>query len=317
MIRKRWLTIVVVVLLGAAVPSGAFAVAPVVSVGDPLPAAAECPSGAFLDVSTYQPKGYPAPELSVTCDEAMMTVRSNGIPNYEFVQITPNALKAQNLTYRIPLTPTVAATPGKLPLLGSVAVAINGMMITGPNEAQDLGFGDPYLDGLLDFCGGHTAPGGIYHLHAQPVCLLPAEGKPTNKILGYSFDGYAIYAPYLCADAACTNVQVVRSSWQRTKNVKAAWEAHSYVAGSGDLDQCNGMMMPDGSYRYFATATFPYFMGCYHGTATGGSDAPMNPGNAGGGGQAGGPGGGNPPSGGGGGNPPPPPPGGGGRPPRR
>ncbi|MEM7345662.1 MAG: YHYH protein, partial [Chloroflexota bacterium] len=37
--------------------------------------------------------------------------------------------------------------------------------------------------------------------------------------------------------------------------------------GSGDLDQCNGLTLADGSYAYFATDTFPYFMGCYYGVA--------------------------------------------------
>ena len=40
------------------------------------------------------------------------------------------------------------------------------------------------------------------------------------------------------------------------------WE---YVAGSGDLDQCNGMMQ-DGVYGYVVTASYPHVLGCFTGT---------------------------------------------------
>ncbi|OWY62084.1 hypothetical protein B7486_60315, partial [cyanobacterium TDX16] len=52
------------------------------------------------------------------------------------------------------------------------------------------------------------------------------------------------------------------------------WSAHSYVEGSGDLDECNGTVLEDGSYAYFTTDEFPYVLGCYRGevdlTASGG-----------------------------------------------
>lgn len=51
-----------------------------------------------------------------------------------------------------------------------------------------------------------------------------------------------------------------------------AWDVHVYEAGLGDLDRCNGLAITEPGakydYAYFATDTFPYFMGCYHGTAT-------------------------------------------------
>jgi hypothetical protein len=74
-------------------------------------------------------------------------------------------------------------------------------------------------------------------------------------------------APYVCEDSACTKVGEVQSSWQRTQDVRDAWQAHEYIEGSGDLDQCNGMIRPDGTYAYYATDTFPYILGCYRGVA--------------------------------------------------
>ena len=46
-----------------------------------------------------------------------------------------------------------------------------------------------------------------------------------------------------------------------------AWDSHRYVEKEGVewLDECNGRIGPDGTYRYHATLTFPYILGCYHG----------------------------------------------------
>ena len=98
---------------------------------------------------------------------------------------------------------------------------------------------------------------------------MTIEGN-TALIIGWSMDGYPILAPYMCADASCTSYIEAVSSWQLVNpNVENSWDQHAYVEGSGNLDECNGMTLPDGSYAYFATNTFPYFMGCYHGEVSG------------------------------------------------
>jgi len=230
---------------------------------------AECPTADFLTVSANLANSvWPDPYLNVHCTEDSVVIESNGIPSFEFVQLTPNQLQAQDYSWEIPLNPTVDETPNQIPLLGVVAIAVNGMPIYGPNEAANLGFGDPYLDQILDFCNGHTGGGGAYHFHARPECLFTDFEGNTSLVVAYALDGYPILAPYVCEDSACTAVQEVQSSWQRTSNAQAAWDAHEYVTGSGDLDRCNGTTLADGSYAYFATDTFPYFLACYHGNAS-------------------------------------------------
>ena len=73
-----------------------------------------------------------------------------------------------------------------------------------------------------------------------------------------------------CDDNNCDGTAVkVKSSWELIDGqIKAAWEKYHFVAGSGDLDQCNGMMGKDGQYRYYATDDFPYNLGCYHGVVS-------------------------------------------------
>lgn len=225
-----------------------------------------CPRGAFLSVASAN-SGYPAPKLSVSCTATELVVVSNGIPNFTFVQKTPNGLVAQSYTWRIPLSPTAAATPAALPL-GAIGVAVNGLPIYGPMEAPAQGSADPLLDGILDSCNGHTGPRGEYHLHARPDCIFETIAGQTSLVIGYAFDGYPIMAPYVCEDAGCGSVRELRSSYVKTSDARAAFEANTYVPGAGDLDQCNGMTGADGRYRYYATTSFPYFMGCFHGQVT-------------------------------------------------
>jgi hypothetical protein len=238
------------------------------STGSDSATSTACPAEHFLDVSTYQQRqNYPAPRLDVSCSGQYLLIESNGIPNFEFVSITPSDLREQNYSWQIPLTPQVASSPAAIPLLGPVAIAVNGIPIYGANEAGNLGYGDPMLDQILDFCNGHTARRGDYHFHARPECLFEEIEGNVSLVVAYAFDGYPVLAPYVCEDSACTKVGEVQSSWQRTQDVRDAWQAHEYIEGSGDLDQCNGMIRPDGTYAYYATDTFPYILGCYRGVA--------------------------------------------------
>ena len=227
----------------------------------------ECPTDVFLDANAApQNAAYPEPELSITCTDTEILIQTNNIPNFEFVPTTPNALQAQDFTFHIPLTPVMAAETTAVPLGGPSAIAVNGLVIFGPTEAPNDGYRDPYLDEILDYCNGHTAPGGVYHFHARPDCISDDLEGQVGLVIAYAFDGYPILAPYICGDEACSYVKEVQSSWRLANpDLDNAWEKHEYVEGRSELDECNGMTLPDGSYAYFATDTFPYFMGCYRG----------------------------------------------------
>ena len=228
----------------------------------------ECPEelqATFMDVASYeQTQNYAQPSLSVSCTAEMMIVASNGITNFEYIQVNVGDMGEQDYHWQIPLNPVFADEPTAIPLVGPVAIIVNGLPVFGPNEAPQDDYGDPLLDNLLDYCGGHIGPNRMYHFHTPPVCLYETE-EPVGVIIGYAFDGFPILSPYVCANADCSETSKLQSSWQRTTDVRNAWEANEYIEGSGDLDQCNGMMLEDGTYAYFATDTFPYYLGCYVG----------------------------------------------------
>ena len=234
---------------------------------------------AFLDLSdaVSPADGLPPASVSVECTDDTMTVTSNGLPHYRFRQTTPNALAVQNHEFLIPLNPTVNPTPAEIPLLGTVGVAINGVPFYGPNEAANLGFGDPVADDILDDCLGHTGGSGDYHYHALLVECLAARAYEANEpspIIGYALDGFPIYGPMGCTDEACTEVVEFQSSWVTLGTETAAWDNNECTrpscaeADGTYLDQCNGRVGPDGTYRYHTTSTFPYILGCFRGTAS-------------------------------------------------
>ena len=201
------------------------------------------------------------PEVSGTCDGDNVVVASNGIPDYTYIETSPGSPAAGNYVFTIPATPTMADEVTDVPDLGTAAVALNGVPIYGPTEGTG---GDGLsLEGALSECGSHNGPTG-FHIHQilttdNTDCLFsPAEVVAAPQLVGYAFDGYPIY----------TGIDQYTSSWELTDESLFAtdtWAAHSYVEGSGDLDQCNGLTDADGNYAYYTTETFPYVIGCYSG----------------------------------------------------
>ena len=231
----------------------------------------EAMAATFRTVTSANPDSVD-PTLTATCEGDILVVASNSIPDYLYVATTPEVLQASEQTVTIAVNPVEADTPTDIPLLGTIAVAVNGVAMYGPTEATG---GDVLsLVGALSECGSHSSP-IQFHLHlfgwADGVdCLYPASEVESGDsiVVGWSPDGYPIMSGLVCADDACSSMVQLSSSWQLTNDSLFAsdtFSAHSYVEGSGDLDQCNGRVDSDGQYRYYTTPTFPYFLGCYHG----------------------------------------------------
>jgi hypothetical protein len=251
--------------------------------------AADCPVDQFPAVSADPANAaYDDPFLNVYCTDTEIIVESNGIPAYEFQAITPNDLGSQDYEWHLPRYPELATQTTEIPLLGDAGIAVNGLPIYGPNEGDFPDpFGDPVYNGIMDFCMGHTAMAGVYHYHALLVECLTADtpADEASPIIGYALDGFPIYGPRGCMDADCTDVVEFQSGWVQTGDPTTyAWDNHEFQDSMDPtvLDECNGRIGPDGTYRYHATSTFPYILGCYAGTPTGGNEG------AGGGGGTGG-----------------------------
>lgn len=205
----------------------------------------------------------PDPEVSASCSDDTVTVRSNQIPDFPYIETSPGNPQVYDLEYAIPATPTVADEVSDIPALGAIGVAINGIPIYGATEGTG---GDVFsLAGGFTECGGHNGPTG-YHYHTFDVtgsdyCLFTeAEATSEPQLFGYAFDGYPIYSG---------NTQYTSSWFLNDASLFATdtFSAHAYAEGSGDLDQCNGRTDEDGNYAYYTTDSFPYTLGCYRGVA--------------------------------------------------
>jgi len=252
-----------------------------------VPALGECPTAVFPDLSAVAGPGgdYAMPTVAVECTDTEVVVTSNGMPGYEFVEMTPNGLQEQNWEWRVPLKPEVADDVTSIvDVLGALGFTTTGLPIYGPTEGpmpEREAFGDPVYNGLLDGCGGHTGFDADYHNHA--LNAVAACNLDTSFIIGYALDGFPIYNSVGCLDLECSETSVFVSGYDMTGDPTSySWKAYTYDASgkSNVLDECNGRIGPDGTYRYHATTAFPYIIGCLRGNATtqtGNAAAPMPP----------------------------------------
>ena len=252
-----------------------------------VPALGECPTAVFPDLSAVAgPGGDSAmPTVAVECTDTELVVTSNGMPGYEFVEMTPNGLREQNWEWRVSLKPELADQPTSIvDVLGPLGFTTTGLPIYGPTEGptpEREAFGDPVYNGLLDGCGGHTGYSADYHNHA--LNAVAACNLDSSYIIGYALDGFPIYNSVGCLDVECSESAVFVSGYDMTGDPTSySWKAYTYDASgkSNVLDECNGRVGPDGTYRYHATTAFPYIIGCLRGTATtqtGNAAAPMPP----------------------------------------
>jgi len=229
-------------------------------------------------------------------------IESNGIPNHETGQFpnrrNPNRISEQRHTFRVPMQPKRAERTTPLGL-SPFGVAMNGVPFD-PGAAEfwrrDPRSGWQYealsgaIDLGLDKNHAHVQPGGAYHYHGIPVGLIEglSGGEPLKQMLliGYAADGFPIYAPYGHSDPEDSQSELgpVHASYRVKQGQRAGGAAgpggiydgtfvqdYEYVAGTGDLDECNGRFgvtpeYPEGTYHYFVTAEYPFIPRQFRGT---------------------------------------------------
>jgi hypothetical protein len=250
------------------------------------------------------------------CTDGVRGLVANGIPDHEVGEFpnsgNPNTISEQDVSASYTLEPIETETATTLGgPTGPAGYVLNGVKI----DASTAGSCDDSGDdcSLIDNSGswsiealGHTSfdfgtddnnahvqPGGTYHYHGMPEGFVTKQGGNDTKmtIIGWAADGFPIYARYGYSVASdnTSELKSMTGSYQLKSNVSSSrpstevyslgtfaqdWE---YVAGLGDLDECNGRVgvtpeFPDGIYHYYATDTYPYFQRCVTGEveATGG-----------------------------------------------
>jgi hypothetical protein len=141
----------------------------------------------------------------------------------------------------------------------------------------------------IDASHAHVQPTGAYHYHGLPTGLVDRlrkeKGADKMLLIGYAADGYPIYAEsgHTKADDASSPLKKLKPSYQLKKDNRPTGDAgpgekydgtfvqdYEFIAGSGDLDRCNGREgvtpeYPDGTYYYVITESFPFVPRFFHG----------------------------------------------------
>lgn len=230
--------------------------------------------------------------LSITVSGNTCEIVSNAVPNHDFNATgrfaTPFSVQSQR--YTIPANPQFAATPTALSLHYDNGIFLNGVKLDlvaagcfGVGDGR-IGCGDmtapfrydpmaPNAGFGADEHNAHTQPDGTYHYHGNPMALFeqqtPAQPSP---VIGFAADGFPIFGSYI-ADG--NTIRPATTSYRLRSGTRRGGPGGAYdgtfvddwdyVAGSGDLDQCNGMFQ-DGVYGYVVTQAYPHVMGCFMGT---------------------------------------------------
>ena len=244
-----------------------------------------------------------------SCSSTLRSITANGLPDHVIGsfpnQSNPNYITAQAISASVKLAPTkTSVITARTAPMDKPGMALNGIVFdpstagtcdnTGTGCVMDRGTGAWNIEALgqsafrfgTDSNNAHVQPQGTYHYHGIPEGFVTKLNKGNAmSLIGWAADGFPIYARYgysVATDASST-LKVMTSSYRTKASPDANRPATSlyamgtftqdyeYVAGLGDLDECNGRTgvtpeFPKGIYHYFATDTFPNLQRCVKGS---------------------------------------------------
>jgi len=232
-------------------------------------------------------------QTTVTVSDGTRTIITNALPNHETGLFpnsgNPNSISAQSDRYEYPANPTNTGATTEVHVPG---VAVNGVKFEpGTAETVTCATGQTYrVEGLqdtfnlgIDFNNAHVQPTGAYHYHGLSDLLAEVHAYSGGDLvhIGFAADGHLIYISTTNAYASSyqlsaslrtgNNCNVSLGGRQGPNTVVGGtvpngtytsdWE---YLAGSGDLDECNGTFIKE-QYLYLITNEFPYISRCLKG----------------------------------------------------
>ena len=230
---------------------------------------------------------------------------ANGLPDHEIgtfpSEANENTVAEQTVAETFTLSPAKTETMSTPEVIGYAlngvkfdAVTTGSCNFTGDDCSltDNTGIwsieaiGQTSFDFGSDDNNGYVQADGAYRYHGMPEGLLSNQGASdaVMTLIGWAADGFPIYGRHghTVADDVDSGLSVMTSSYQQIDDTEGArplidtyplgtftqdWQ---YVAGSGDLDECNGRTgvtpeFPEGIYHYFATDSYPYIQRCVKG----------------------------------------------------
>ncbi|MBY0238052.1 MAG: YHYH protein [Burkholderiaceae bacterium] len=250
--------------------------------------------------STTNPTTSMAATAAVSCTSTQRRFTGNGVPDHKVGAFpnsgNPHTIGAITVDFATTVTPSVVSSTGTAVdhILG---YAMNSVKFD-PSTAESYqnagvwkieALNQTYFKFGTDTNNAHVQPNGAYHYHGMPEEYITKLGKGTSTmtLVGFAVDGFPIYARYgyKTASDAGSGVKVMTSSYRMKSTAASGRPATSiaamgtftqdyeYVAGLGDLDECNGRTgvtpeFPNGIYHYYITDSYPYIQRCVKGSAS-------------------------------------------------
>jgi hypothetical protein len=232
--------------------------------------------------------------VNINCAGGQRVMTGNGVPDHVTGTFpnsgNPNRISAQVVQFTAPLAPVASTTATNVMISGYA----NNSVKFDPGTAESYqnagvwrieALNQTYFAFGVDGSNAHVQPNGAYHYHGMPEGYMATLNKGTAMTLvGFAADGFPIYARYgyNVATNAASGVRAMQPSWRMKSSPDAGRPATSivpmgtfvqdyeYVAGLGDLDECNGRTgvtpeFPNGIYHYYITDGYPYIQRCTKG----------------------------------------------------
>jgi len=222
--------------------------------------------------------------------------QTNNIPNHDFndgEQAFPNNVSVQNDSFAVSASPSHANAITAISLQTDNAILLNGVKVdllaaacfgvgdgkVGCNDMNQPWRYDPMFTAngfRVDSHNAHAQPDGSYHYHGTPNAFYAEnDNSAESPVVGFAADGYPIFGPFIEDNGS---IRKVTSSFRLRSGSRATVagspggdydgtyrDDYEYVAGHGDLDECNGMRV-NGIYGYYISDGFPYILTCFKGT---------------------------------------------------
>ncbi len=245
-----------------------------------------------------------------SCTSTRRSLTANGIPDHAIGTFpnanNPNTMTTQTVNFSAALTPATASSnattglgyalngvkfdPGTAGTCPTTTTATSQCSLADNSGSWNIeALGQSSFNFGVDSNNAHVQPGGSYHYHGMPEGILTASGVSSTStkmlLIGWAPDGYPVYARYgrTTATDASSALKIIKGSYsiKTTPNsgrpstalipMGAFQQDYEYIAGSGDLDECNGRFdvtpeFPSGIYHYYATDTYPYLPRCWKGS---------------------------------------------------
>lgn len=236
-------------------------------------------------------------DVVISSDDDFCMIASNNIPNHDFNATGNFATTTIEVSqeFTIARSPVAADATTALSQQQYDVIMLNGVPLdilsagcyeNGENVQIGCRVEDDWLLDPLgtdsafgaDSHNAHTQPTGVYHYHGSPEAMFdPLDDSAASPVIGFAADGFPVFGLYFTEtdgtiSKATSSYSLKAGSRGETTDSNPGGDYdgeyiddYEYIAGSGDLDECNGMTV-NGQYGYYVTESYPWVIACFSGT---------------------------------------------------